>query len=173
MEDNLCKEFIVGCCPYEAFAAAPITKQCPSVHNQSHRDEYENSSNIYSFERQVYYTYKEIIDDVEKKIFYNQKCINDINNIPEITDALVHVEKLICTKGLASTETNNVYDLLRIHGRLVIEAQKKYKAPIYSVCKICSAIKEKDECAHAFCKSYSRIRSLLKKLETKLNLKED
>lgn len=166
-EENLCCEYIVGCCPYEAFAIGSITKDCPRTHSSKHKNAYADGECSPTQEQVALNTYREIIADVDKKVISIKQCLENIQNFENVYKALDHTELLIEEKKLEEESAGNARILLKVHGSL-IEAILAVTAPTnYSICQVCGAIKTGANCKHHFCSVYARIRLLCQHLENK------
>lgn len=163
-----CAEYICGCCLHEEFATPNVIEACSYGHNQNLHERFKTQSHTKEFDRIIksaLATYENVIADVNMKI-------NDFRQeldykIPEnITKALDETEKLIDEQNVDAVE--KVYKLLKLHGDLIKQAQKQQHKSCSKICFNCGAftksyVKDKG-CDHKFCKSYSKIRALVKQL---------
>lgn len=125
----------------------------------------------HSFEAAVLQTYRNIIDDTEKKILYNEQCIGNVNAADDVFKALDYTEQLIAEKNTDASDSVDLYSLLKIHGKLLERAMDGAEKSQYSVCRNCGALKAGRDCLHQFCKGYSKVRKLSRELEAKLHFK--
>lgn len=171
MGDDVCWAYVVGFCPYEEFEVPGITKKCPKTHMASTKSEYHNSNKIHYYEYDVLNFFKELVRDLDRKIMENTLSLKEVGHSKNIIKALEHTENIIESKSLSSQDCENIYQLLRIHGRLIIELERNKDDKKYTVCEICSTFKDQEECKHVFCPKYMKLRSLKSSLERKLNIK--
>ena len=169
---DICDEFTVGCCPYDEFFVKSVTKECTRLHDKARQSDYQSSRDTHPFEPSVLRTYEGIIRNVDRKILQNERCLSGANEQPDIFAALDYTEQLICQRELGDSDQPELYALLKIHGKLLERAQANDKPPKYSVCRNCSAFVEKEPCQHGFCRSYAKIRGLIKGLNSKLKMSQ-
>ncbi|KAI5169458.1 hypothetical protein PAEPH01_0732 [Pancytospora epiphaga] len=169
---DYCGEYIVGCCPYEEFAVQSLTKQCTRIHDENKKKEYAKTNNAQGFELEVLATYRNIIRDVDKKVAQNERCLVNVlhGSHEDIFTALEYTENIIDEKAVGDSATTDLYQLLKIHGLLLLKISEHPAKTSYGVCKSCGAITESSTCKHQFCPLYGKIRKLCKKLEVKLGL---
>lgn len=170
MNDDVCWAHVVGFCPYEEFEVPGVTKKCPKTHLSSMKIDYQISDKIYHYEYDVLKLFQELIKDLERKIEENMQSLKEVCYSKEIIKALEHVENIIETKSLNFQDCEDIYQSLRIHGRLIIELERSKEDKKYTVCEICSAFKDHKKCKHLFCSKYMKLRNLKSNLEKKLNI---
>lgn len=172
MEIKRCEEFIVGFCPSEEFYADNVTTKCQNSHVIQEKEEYAGSREILPFEYRVLDQYREILNEVDKKISSNQQLIAKETIDDEHYEALKVCEDLIELKKISETDLEKIHSLLVLHGQLIDNLEKSKNSANFDVCRICSAIKCRSEaCSHQFCKKYEKLRKITANLEKRLNKK--
>lgn len=173
MNPGCCKEYMMGFCPYEEFYVEAVTEKCPFAHVSADREEYRRECKIYPFEYNVLEYYKNIIEEVEKKIKVSKWMLNNDSIDEKYLNALYECERLIDLKNTENFDFSNTHSLLILHGKMITNLKNSIKDPKKEVCKNCSALKEISRpCTHNFCKKYEKLRNLIKSLDLKLPKKE-
>ncbi|KAI4290748.1 hypothetical protein PAPHI01_0022 [Pancytospora philotis] len=170
-DQNLCSEFIVGCCPYEEFAVPSVTKKCPRAHSCEHRTAYARTKNAPEHEEAARAVYCTIVADVDRKIKYNERCLQEGQEQDGVFAALAYTEQLIEDKEVATADPGQMYTLLKTHGELLERAAAAPGTSSISVCQACGAFKAEGDCKHQFCQVYGKIRNLRTALETRSKAK--
>ncbi|ELA42842.1 uncharacterized protein VICG_00157 [Vittaforma corneae ATCC 50505] len=169
METKSCEEFIVGFCPNEEFYVEHVTAKCPHPHIASERNEYSTAKAAYSFEHKVLEHFKEILDEVDKKVAINIQVTSKETVDESHYDALNECESLIELKNPFDFDFEKIHSLLVLHGRLIEHIDLSKTSRALDVCKNCGAFKEYSKpCIHKFCEKYQRLRDIVSKLERKL-----
>lgn len=169
MEIENCKEFAVGFCPNEEFFVESVTVKCPHTHSISEKTSYEKGNASFSHENEVFYRYKSILEEVDKKIALNTKLLLKETIEEKHLLLLNECEKMIENRKLQEFNFEKLHSLLIIHGLLIADLKTNQREDKFEVCSNCSAFKEKNKvCDHQFCKKYAKLRNLTSKLEKKL-----
>jgi RNA polymerase-binding transcription factor DksA len=167
MEEKICKEFVVGFCPFEEFAVESLTLKCSLKHDEDRRKEYMLCKNFHPYDLDALNTYRAIINDIDKKIAHNKIILAEVMDQKDIINALEYTEQLIEQKATSLSDTDALYSLLKIHGALLDKAEETLKQKSYTVCENCGVFKKESSCIHQFCKKYEKIRIMIKSLEIK------
>lgn len=160
-----CSEFSVGFCPFSEFNEEGLTIKCPFVHSNEERETYSNSLSSYPNIEKPFKKFKEIIDDVEKKIVINNKIIQQEKIDSKLYKALQECQKEIEMCKIKDFDCNKLYGLLSLHGKLILYWNSQNNDLNLDVCNNCSAIKSKNlQCEHKFCLKYKYLREITMKL---------
>lgn len=175
-----CHEFICGVCTKSIFKIDnssdsasthinDITVPCTKIHNTDRRNYYlQNINIIFDFEKEVYYTYKNLVMQNDRDIENNRKLIAKMGR--------VRTNKVI--EKIYNSFDSNVHRqcfLLKISKEMLKNYEKDENK--YQVCDVCSAIIEintnnmdKLECNHVFHNDYKFLRERTAQLKRKLGL---
>ncbi len=169
MELRSCEEFLVGFCPNEEFFVEGVTIKCPFSHITTERDDYKEVNKYFPHEYKVLENYKQILNEINKKIEIRTRILAKEKIDQEHFSALRECERMIEAKMTQDFDFEKTHSLLILHGKLIQDLQSEDKTKRFNVCECCSAFKEiNGKCTHKFCTKYETLRTLVKKLEKKL-----
>jgi hypothetical protein len=169
MEIKNCPEYIAGFCPNEEFYVEGVTIKCSFSHSEKERSEYQFSKEIFPFERDVFCKFKGILSELDNKIKVNSRIICQDTVEQNVNDAISECQRQIEQVSINTLDTQNLHNLLVLHGKLVIHAKKNKKYGNIDICNTCGVFKQKfTSCEHVFCQKYRILREKVNILDKKL-----
>lgn len=118
------------------------------------------------FEYEALSAYKAILESIDKRVAVNSAIVQENVTDDKHRRALARCQELIDASTTEACDSEGLYHLLVVHGRLVqdiIDSRDKT-----SVCANCGSLKDSQKCAHMFCEKIKRLRSIAGELEAAL-----